>query len=57
MPTVDLPLGNIDFLRLFWAARFRPAVWNVVQTTRLRLLRHSPPDALAEAITAVLPRS
>jgi pimeloyl-ACP methyl ester carboxylesterase len=30
------------FLPLFIAARFRPAVWAVVQTTRLRLLRHSP---------------
>lgn len=30
------------FLPLFFAARFRPAVWNVVQTTRFRALRHSP---------------
>ncbi|CAN5403484.1 alpha/beta hydrolase [soil metagenome] len=29
------------FVPLFIAARFRPAVWAVAQTTRLRLLRHS----------------
>ena len=30
------------FVPLFIAARFRAAVWLVVQTTRLRFLRHSP---------------
>jgi len=30
------------FLPLFVLARFRPAVWLVAQTTRLRALRHSP---------------
>jgi pimeloyl-ACP methyl ester carboxylesterase len=30
------------FLPLFVLARYRPAVWMVLQTTRLRLLRHSP---------------